>query len=33
MYLVHRPLLTGHTGELGSQGSSKVYQSLFTDPP
>jgi len=32
VYQVHRPLSTGHPCGLGSQGSCKVYRSLFTDP-
>jgi len=32
-YQVHWPLITGRPIWLGSQGSCKVYQSLFTDPP
>jgi len=31
-YQVHIPLITGCPCWLGSQGSFKVYQSLFTDP-
>jgi len=33
VYQVHKLLITGHpSGLLGSQGSCKVYQLLFTDP-
>ncbi len=33
VYQVHWPLITGRPNGLGSQGSCKVYRSLFTDPP